>query len=125
MRQGNNPQIGVLSICIQAKSLFQGAAVAPDELVVSVENHLRRIGTFLREFRRIDTLPICEGLRRIWVSPAQAVPVRDMLAEPHDELPSRGLFEMNLLQKRVGRRTTGTPFGGEQFHDRDRNRLFR
>ena len=63
--------------------------------------------------RGVRALAFAEEFSRVGVFPSDAVPVVHMLAE-HDQLcPGNWLGLIELLEKAIGRRTTGATFRGE------------
>jgi hypothetical protein len=90
--------------------------IAPDDLYFSVHDNLRRINTVQVKTLAVRILPIREGRLRKRIRPAELIPVRDMLADPHDQLPRVGPCPVNPSQQSIRGRTTGASLRGKQFH---------
>ena len=90
--------------------------VVADELIGSVDDHLRGVGAVEVEAGAVLVLPVGELVRRETVVPAFAVPVVDVFAQHYDLRCGDGLNAVELGQQSVGRWAAGTAFGGEELH---------
>jgi hypothetical protein len=95
----------------------QEHAIAPNELIPAIHDHLWSIGSLGREPRSIRALPDSKEWRGVRVLPSEVVPVGDMLTDTYDELSSGRLLQMNLSQEDIGGRATRTALGGEKLDD--------
>lgn len=87
------------------------------ELFCAVDDHLRRVD--IREMKGDAVLALAFGEERGGeaVSPAEVVPVIDVLAE-HDDVGGLDWLELaEFGQQSVGRRATGAAFGGEELDE--------
>src|SRR5258705_2277783 len=92
------------------------SGIIADELICSVDDHLRRIRTVHMQAPAVLALPFRVLMRGETVVPALSVPIVHMLAK-HDDLRAiNGLRLVELCQKSVGGRATGTALRSEQFH---------
>src|SRR5271155_2698193 len=108
-------QLDLFALRLRCKGSLKGAPVTPDELFTPVDNHLRRVDTAQPEVAAVVTLATCIEVRGEWIFPPQAVPIADVLADSHDQLPFGGLASAHLLQQFVGGRAIGTNFRSEQL----------
>jgi len=91
------------------KGLCRSARVTAYEFVSAVDDHLRGIVAAQAHALHIIGLAFGRILRRIRITPSDAVPVRYVLGE-NDGIR---VGPLNSRQQLVGGRTTGAAFGGE------------
>ena len=89
--------------------------ITAHDVAPAIHYQLRRIGRL--EMQSIDVVLLALGKDRRGeaVGPAQAVPVIDVFAENNEIGAGHGLGTIENFQKPVGRRTTRTSLGCEQF----------
>jgi hypothetical protein len=56
---------------------------------------------FSRKIGGVDTLPGGKHWQRIWVLPAEIVPIRHVFTDPDDEMARAGLLQIDLLEEGV------------------------
>ena len=94
----------------------QSCAVAADNLLCSVDHHLRRIRALQVESLAIGILPLRIGRRGKRIGPSQPIPVSDMLADADHQLVPAGPASVHLPEQRIRRRAAGAPFRREQLY---------
>src|SRR3989442_4418245 len=94
--------------------------VVADKLNASVDYHLRGVNFVGVENTRVIILSCAECRRRIWISPAQMIPIINVLRKRDHFRAWNGLSLVESSEKLVGRRTTRATFRGKQL-DENRN----
>src|SRR5262249_37896546 len=95
---------------------MDGVDVAPDAFELAVNNELRGVDAArAKDTRLVLRLASCERCRRERIPPPQPIPIIHVLAETQDVHPAHRLAMYQLIEDLVGRWTTGTAFGREQF----------
>jgi hypothetical protein len=90
---------------------------AADEFIVTINDHLRSVGVARCDGAGVDALTEGGGVGRERIGPAAVIPIIDVLFEGNDFDVFEGLLRFEFGEKRVGRRATGTAFGGKEFDD--------
>src|SRR5580700_1836227 len=70
-------QVQMTAPRVVQKSMLERATVAPYELILPVQYHLRRVGALSGQAGCVDTLSFREDRQRIRISPAEVVPIGD------------------------------------------------
>jgi hypothetical protein len=92
------------------------SGIVADELIGSIDDHLRGIGTVHVQAGAVIVLPFCVLMRRKTVVPAEVVPVVHMLAEHDDFSATDGLRLIEFCKESIGGRAAGTTLRREQLH---------
>ena len=94
----------MLPSSVVAQGSRECGPIAPDKLVATVQDHLRRVRTLRGEAGRINTLPFGKRRRGVRIFPAEIVPVRYVFADAQNQLAGARLLQVDLAQQSIGRR---------------------
>src|SRR6267154_4760504 len=105
----------LLSRAGTVKSFGCTATITSDELVGTVDDHLRRIGACEMQPPDVILLPNRERVRGKWVPPSTVVPIIHVLFQDDQLGTGHGLCAVQSAQEGVGRRAIGTAFRSKEF----------
>src|ERR1700733_6601629 len=91
--------------------------VVTDELVSSVDDHLRGVYAINAEAGAVLALPLGVLMGGETVVPSEVVPVVDVLTKDDDLGVLNRLIVVELCQESVGRWATGAALGGEELYE--------